>query len=269
MSLLTDQDIQKLLGKDIVIEPFLEDGLTPVGYDFHIGDFIYSLEEGLLEPKDGFYELPAKSTIQILTKESLWVSSRIGGIFHSKVSLVSQGLSHIATTLDPLWYGPLLITLRNNNNKPFLINESAAFVTLLLFKVATPTKTPHYKPAFRQDILLQFNNQTENYIKKVGSLIGKPQILEKFKQAVEDANKPMMSKISSSMTARFWHNTIISVLTIVLYLIIFILLALQFYWDKIDWFFNDIPYDSNIFLAQATVILAIVTIITKITKKKD
>lgn len=269
MSLLTDQDIKKLLGKDIVIEPFYEDGLTPVGYDFHIGDFIYSLEKGLLEPNDGVYELPAKSTIQILTKESLWVSSRIGGVFHSKVSLVSKGLSHIATTLDPLWYGPLLITLRNNTDEPFIVDDGAAFVTLLMFKVNTPTKTPHNKPAFRQDILLQFNSQTENYIKKVGSLIGKPQVLQKFEQAVKNANKPMLSKISTSMNTRFWHNTIVSLLTVILYLIIIILSGLQFYWNKINWFFNGIPYDSNIFLAQVTAILASVTALTIIIKKKD
>src|SRR3990170_3677287 len=168
MSLLTDRDIRRLLGKDIVIEPFSEDGLTPVGYDFHIGDFVYSLEGGLLEPTEGFYILPAESTIQILTKESLWVSKRIAGLFHSKVSLVSKGLSHISTTLDPNWYGPLLITLRNNNKTPFKISVSSAFVTLVMFKVLTPTQTPHNKPAFRRDILTnQLNDQTQGYIDKV------------------------------------------------------------------------------------------------------
>ncbi|MFB0515598.1 MAG: deoxycytidine triphosphate deaminase, partial [Candidatus Neomarinimicrobiota bacterium] len=122
MSLLTDVDIQKALGKDIVIEPFSKDSLTPVGYDFTVGNYVLSLEQGLLNPNhQGFYELPPKSTVQILTKESLWVSGRIGGTFHSKVSLVSKGLSHISTTLDPGWYGPLLITIRNNIDKPIRI----------------------------------------------------------------------------------------------------------------------------------------------------
>ncbi len=130
MSLLTDKDITKLLGKDIVIDNFFPEGVTPVGYDFHVGDFVYSLDQcSLIKPVDGYYDLPPESTILILTRESLWVSKRIGGLFHSKVSLVTQGLSHIATTLDPNWFGPLLITFRNNNKTPFKLQENRLLLT--------------------------------------------------------------------------------------------------------------------------------------------
>jgi deoxycytidine triphosphate deaminase len=98
MSYFSDKDIKKALNKDIVIEPFDPACLTPIGYDFRIGDYVFSLEHGLLEIANGCYELPPKSTIQVLTKEALWVSSRVAGTFHSKVSLVSRGLSHISTT---------------------------------------------------------------------------------------------------------------------------------------------------------------------------
>src|SRR5947207_519243 len=142
MSLLTDRDIRKLLDKDIIISPFEEKSLTPVGYDFRVGTFVYSLDRhALLTPVSGSYELPPKNTILILTKETLWVSGRIGGLFHSKVSLVSKGLSPIATTLDPGWFGPLLITFRNNTDRPISLQEGATFVTLVMFKVLTPTKT--------------------------------------------------------------------------------------------------------------------------------
>lgn len=63
MAVLTDVDIKKYLGKDIVIEPFNSDSLTPVGYDFTVGDFVYSLEHGLLETQNDYYILPPKSTV--------------------------------------------------------------------------------------------------------------------------------------------------------------------------------------------------------------
>lgn len=70
MSLLSDVDILRFLDREIVIHPFYPKSLTPVGYDFKIGEFVYSLENGILNPKNGFYEFPPKSTIQILTEES-------------------------------------------------------------------------------------------------------------------------------------------------------------------------------------------------------
>ena len=192
MSYLTDVDIKKLLGRDIVIEPYTPDSLTPIGYDFTVGDFAFSLETGLLKLADGKYVLPPKNTVQILTTESLWVSSRIAGTFHSKVSLVSKGLSHISTTLDPGWYGPLLITVRNNMDKGFPIKVGSPFVTLIFARVLSPTKSPHFKPEFRKDILLsQMESQTKEYLRKISSVLGDPRVLAEFEEKVKKANENM------------------------------------------------------------------------------
>lgn len=204
MSLFSDQDIKRALGKDIVIEPLIADGVTPVGYDFHVGNFVHSLESGILEPINGDYLLPPKNTVRILTQESLWVSGRVAGLFHSKVSLVSKGLSHIATTLDPNWYGPLLITLRNNTDQPLPLGINAAFVTLVFFRVITRTNTPHGKPPYRRDILLnQLDTQTSKYVKKVEEILGDAKALRRFEKEVEAANAPLRTKIPR-IIARSW-----------------------------------------------------------------
>ncbi len=255
MTVLTDVDIIKALGKDIVIEPFTPDFLTPVGYDFSVGDFVYSLEDGLLEPRNDCYILPAKSTVQILTKESLWVSGRIAGTFHSKVSLVSKGLSHISTTLDPGWYGPMLISMRNNTNKGFPLKVGSTFVTLVFFKVQTPTRTPALKPEFRKDILTsQLNNQTEKYIEKIQSILGNPRILEKFKHDVEEANRPMISKIGASVKARGWRELTRRIAIVLIVIILAFSVTLQFYWDRIKWLFHNVNYDSAIVAAQIALV---------------
>lgn len=268
MTLLTDVDIKKALGKDIVIEPCIESNLTPIGYDFTIGDFVFSLEKGLLEPKEGVYILPPKNTFQILTKESLWVSNRIGGTFHSKVSLVSKGLSHISTTLDPGWYGPLLITIRNNTDNEIPIKTTDTFVTLIFFKVLTPTKTRHWKPEFRKDILTnQLDNQTGEYIKKIKSILGNPRVLEKFERQVKEANKHMISKILASPRSKKWREELSNIGTLIIYICIFGIIVLPFYGDKIKLVLNNIGYDPSIFSVQLVAIIVLISLHISLKKK--
>lgn len=193
MTLMSDIDIKQALNSDIVIEPYSEDGLTPIGYDFCVGEFIYSLEYGLLECKEDIYELPPKSTVQILTKESLWVSKRIGGTFHSKVSLVSKGLSHISTTLDPEWYGPLLITLRNNTDKPIKLGKDDTFVTLLFYRLITPTDSFHWR-SWRDIIEEHLKDKTEKYISRVRLNLNNDQVSEDFATKVQQAHLLMQQK---------------------------------------------------------------------------
>lgn len=200
MSILSDLDIKKYLGKDIVIEPLVQDGLTPVGYDFHVGNFVHSLESGILKANDGVYMVPPKNTVRVLTRESLWVSGRIAGLFHSKVSLVSKGWSHIATTLDPNWYGPLLITLRNNTDQSMSLGLDSAFVTLVFFKVLTPTKTPHHKRPGRKDLLMELDKKTAEYFEKIEEVLGDVAAAERFQKAVEAANAPLRKKIPEVIT---------------------------------------------------------------------
>ncbi|MFH0782360.1 MAG: hypothetical protein V2B20_10485 [Pseudomonadota bacterium] len=268
MSMLSDVDVEKYLGKEIVIEPFSKKLLTPIGYDFTIGNFVFCLEHGLLKPTNGSYDFPAKSTLQILTNESLWVSERIGGTFHSKVSLVSKGFSHISTTLDPGWYGPLLITIRNNTKNTISMEIGSAFVTLIFSKLNSPTNTPHFKPAFRKDILLnQLEHKTDEYFIKIASLLGNDNILDEFKNKVSLANKPMSLKVWTSLINVRWLLFFNYLLTFIAILAVGSLLSLQFYWEKVKPLFHNIEYDSKIFSFQIPAAIALIALIISIKKK--
>jgi len=274
MSIFSDVDIRKALGKDIVIEPFTESSLTPIGYDFTVGEYIYSLEHGLIEPNGGSFEIPPHSTVQILTRESLWVSGRIGGTFHSKVSLVSRGMSHISTTLDPGWYGPLLITLRNNMSSPQRISTSDAFVTLIFFRVTTPTTKEHNKPGSRIDILVsqlglvaQLKDQTEQYIEKIQKVLGDQKVGESFKRQVQQANQPMLEKVVASA-----RSVEIGELGAMLVRGIFVALlvgvgTLGLYWEKVRFIFGSVNYDSQIIGAQLSVFVSIVAVLISLRRK--
>ncbi|MCX5964280.1 MAG: hypothetical protein NT070_14395 [Cyanobacteria bacterium] len=68
----------------------------------------------------------------IETNESIWVSKKISGTYHSKVALVSKGLSHIGTTLDPEYVGCSLIAIHNHSNQDVsLTPEIDTFATLV------------------------------------------------------------------------------------------------------------------------------------------
>lgn len=164
---LSDEDIKGLLDEDIVICGYSENNLTDIGYNLTPTEFIFSVNKGSLvdvqnENNEKYCFVPANDTVLILTREAVWVSEKMAGTFHSKVKLVSNGFGHVSTTLDANWEGPLLISLNNPTSKPIklIIAEDkgngikyTSFVTLILYKMITPTKKPHDNPPCRLDIL--------------------------------------------------------------------------------------------------------------------
>jgi ABC-type multidrug transport system fused ATPase/permease subunit len=203
-----------------------------------------------------------------LTKESLWVSGRIGGTFHSKVSLVSKGFSHISTTLDPGWYGPLLITIRNNTDKEMPIPVGATFVTLIFSTVKTPTKSRHFKPEFRKDILLaQMENQTQNYIKKIATVLNNTSALAEFESRVILANESMPIKVLASARKIGWLYMLNSTFLLIISFAVISLIFLSNYWDKVRHLFGNIDYDSKIFAVQITAIIALISLFLNFKRK--
>ncbi len=253
MSLLSNKDIEKLIDKEIVIEPFDENCLTPVGYDFIVGDFAYSVDDNqLLDPKPSkkektYYIIKPKTTVQLLTKESLWVSKKVAGTFHSKVTLVSQGLSHISTTLDPGWYGPLLITIRNNLKTPYNLDIGKPFVTLVFYEVKTPTEKPHDKPEYRKDILSKrLDKKTNKYLKKMEEILGNAQILANFESKVKEANQNIFEKVKDSIKKSNKIDLINRIFNGILIILLILIPIMNLFWNNLSFIFNYIQYDSKI-----------------------
>ena len=155
--LMSDKDIIEAINNhEMVITPFTDINdirLTPSGFNFSFSRFIVSLNKKrfyeIYERDNNLYfQIETGDTALMLTHESIWVSNKIGGTFHSKVSYVAIGLGNVSTTLDPGWQGRLLISINNPNKKPIeiligtRINEAIkyeSFITLYLYKLATPS----------------------------------------------------------------------------------------------------------------------------------
>lgn len=136
MSVLNQKEIIKELEqgvnskdnqKGILIHP-LEKGsirscnlcLTASKYAYSIGE-----EKQLTTYKDvkekEYLHIPPKDTVLIWTNESIFLSKFFCASLHSPTSLVSQGIGHLGTRINPNWYGILCIPIHNLSKKPIKI----------------------------------------------------------------------------------------------------------------------------------------------------
>ena len=89
--LLSIVDLKKELGNNIYIYPVHIESIKSNSIDLHISKFAWSLNTKKRIGDDEYIIIPAHDTALIYTEESIYVSRNIGGSYHSKVTLVSQG----------------------------------------------------------------------------------------------------------------------------------------------------------------------------------
>jgi deoxycytidine triphosphate deaminase len=165
MTSLSDQDIKRELGKNILIYPFKRENLKNASYNLTASKLAWSLQtkESIYSQDESDHEMPGKiiikpqTTALIETHETIWVNSKICGTYHSKVSWVSKGLGHIATTLDPEYIGPSLITVHNHSNISIeIIPEQDTFASLMFFYLKTRSSCQDNNRPGRPEILKDF-----------------------------------------------------------------------------------------------------------------
>lgn len=159
MAILSNEDVKRELGKNILIHPFSLDNLKGVsinltasklGWALNTKKSIYSQEQNALI-------IPPKDTALIETEETIYVNQNIGGTYHSKVALVSQGIGHIGTTLDPDWIGPSLIALHNQSDSEVKIDVGKSFVSIVLHYLKTRSSSQNTNYPGRPELLSEFN----------------------------------------------------------------------------------------------------------------
>lgn len=167
MGFLSDASLEKILTDDInatdrtklVISPYSESSLTPVGYDLRVGGrYASSSSPNRVSIQSGEKVIiPPHSTILIETLEMVRMplDRTLGGLIESKVSLVSRGLSHISTTLDPDWTGHLLIAVHNHSSRTHRLDHGQPFCTAVFLRSEDPAKRDCDKQPDREDVLLK------------------------------------------------------------------------------------------------------------------
>jgi deoxycytidine triphosphate deaminase len=171
MSLLTDTDLRNMMSSEqewtdknkIHIYPFLENNLTPVGYDLSVGDsYASAFKAGRIDIKEGErVTIKPGDTVLITTLEKIGMPQNrtVSALVLSKVSQVSKGLSHISTTIDPDWKGELLVAIHNPSRSSLTIGYRENFCTVVFFENKSPATKDCGKDQRRPDILV--NEWTE------------------------------------------------------------------------------------------------------------
>jgi len=167
MAILTDTDLMVILSRDkmwkskndtLQIYPYDEECMTPIGYDLCVGEeYSSELKGGVFTLKKGEkITLEPKDTVLITTLETIGMpqNKSISGFIVSKVSKVSKGLSHISTTVDPDWEGPLLIALHNYSINKVELEYGKPFCTVVFLENKTCATKNCGKISGRKEILV-------------------------------------------------------------------------------------------------------------------
>lgn len=160
MGVISNKRFKKLYGKDIFIYPFSEENLKGASYNLTASKVAYYEEQDEKGNKkivsalidDTKILCKPNEILYIQTEESIYVSNKISGTYHSKVGWISKGLSPISTTLDPCYFGTSLIMVMNLTDKNIKINVGDTFCTLILNELSKSADEIHDNVAFRKDI---------------------------------------------------------------------------------------------------------------------
>jgi len=172
MAVMTDVTISKLMRSRLIkIVPFIAKGLTPVGYDVHASDVTMIREGGetrVIDPVDGVFAVPAGAQFLVLTREYLVLHRSLAATIHSQVGLVSMGMSHISTTIDPGWSGRLLLSMVNLTTREIRVPADHAIATIIFHTTTAPAKRPNNRPKHRSDLIDQLLERDQRKLRALG-----------------------------------------------------------------------------------------------------
>lgn len=229
--LLSNNDIKRELikTKNISIYPLMVENIKGSSINLtasaHAWDIVS--KESVISENLKKIIIKGNSTVSIFTREALWVSRRIGGTYHPRVSLVAKGLSNISTTLDPQWYGLSLITVNNTTADEIEIRVGEAFVSVMLYYLKNPaTKGIIDNQASRPDLYNKFTltDEDEDFLgqqwhRNFHGILQEMKNSESYKYLVKDK-----SKFKINANNFFQHPLTVAILSVLLTIIATIIL---------------------------------------------
>lgn len=136
--MLSIVDLKKELGENIYIYPLHIESIKSNSIDLHVSKFAWSLSTKKSIGDENYIVIESNDTALIYTEESIYVSNKIGGSYHSKVTLVSKGAGHIGTTLDAQYIGCSIIAVHNHSKQNLQLKVGSEFVTLQFWYLNSP-----------------------------------------------------------------------------------------------------------------------------------
>ena len=143
--MLSVEDIYREMGKNIYICPIDIANFRDNSIDLTASEFAWTSKgEYIYDSDTDTITVPPHETACILTREAIYISGKVGGTYHSRVSLAMQGFGHIGTMLDPEYCGQSLIMLHNTTDTEQKIADitgsehGVRIVSVVFYYVDTP-----------------------------------------------------------------------------------------------------------------------------------
>ena len=236
--MLSNVDIIKELNKNIFIYPLHIKNVKGSSINLVASKNAWSLNTRQSIVDGGYITIPPLDTALIMTEEVLHVSSKIGGLYHSKVTLVSNGMGHIGTTLEPEWYGKSLIAVHNLSKAPYIIKVGDTFVSLTLYYLNR--KEENEKPnnfSGRCDILDKLKIDYDP--KEIGVDGENQENVEDFKKKCNSEQSKIIKNKLQPDEVPFYKTVPFYLICCIVLLIIVLILALYFSSDAINDYLKD------------------------------
>ncbi|MCC5610215.1 hypothetical protein LC612_26515 [Nostoc sp. CHAB 5834] len=145
MSVLSDRDIiDELVRGKIFFYPFKKENLQGCVLGLTASHFAYSIEQQVLltietdaNSNTSFFEITPGDTVLVFTHECVALNNSYCATIHSKVKMVSRGLGHIGTKVNPGWSGILSIPIQNLSNRSNRIYVDEVIAYLIFHKLSS------------------------------------------------------------------------------------------------------------------------------------
>jgi deoxycytidine triphosphate deaminase len=202
-------DIKRHRNKRLVIEPFLETNLTPLGYDLSIGyavcltpdphsgswadtDFLMSKSSGHEVPT---VLVPPGTDVLCVTKERIHLSGKVLAQVHARSGIAAKGFFMNPVTVDPNFgemHGRLVVRLVNVSDHEQILAIGETFATLVFHAVETETMQ-RPKSSDLEAIISKYTHlpaaqgQVRKYLLHYGAEDDEGEIL--FRDSIRELNK--------------------------------------------------------------------------------
>lgn len=161
MSVLSEWDIINELGRGIFIYPFKgkEHSIrgcclcltaSEYAYTFNTDKQTQQKQTLLLKDRDDnkLIKIPSRKTAIIWTNESVFIDNYLCGSIHSQVKLVSQGIGHLGTRVNPNYGGVMAIALHNLSDNDIQIKVGDTIAYLRIHRLSSKSS---FSSAYRDD----------------------------------------------------------------------------------------------------------------------
>jgi len=249
MSSLSNRDFYNELGKNIFLYPFNAANIKEASINLSASEYAWNVDSEqrikLSQDKDRKFNtivIPSNTPVLIMTLEAIYVTNKICGTYHSRVSMVSKGLGHISTTLDPGYYGASLISIINNAEKPIEIMVGEPIVSIMFSYVNKEALLDNNKrpnPPHQNVIIAPYEGNDEDndkfmiHTRNTDYLAKKEFLIEKMKSDPEFTNwkKAFLKEdkiLQKEYNRKKWFLKIVAIIFVLLLLAVIFILIIDY-----------------------------------------